>query len=365
MLLATAAMLAFSAGCPAAPASVAPAIAPLRDLVTPLDIRFDAFTLRNGLRVVVHTDRRTPIVAVGVWYDVGSTSEPAGKSGFAHLFEHLMFNGTENAPGDFFAPLKQMGATDYNGTTDFDRTNYYETVPTDALERTLYLESDRMGWLLGAVTPHVLNVQRGVVQNEKRQRDSQPYGLVSYRQTAALHPPGHPYAHDPIGSMKDLDEATLGDVRAWFRDHYGPNNAVLVLSGDIGAASARPLVEKYFGGIARGPDARVTIPPVVPLPKPVNETMTDRVATVLIDRSWPVPGLNSPDSPALDIAAGVLGNLASSRLAETLVRREKLAVSATAGNVSRSHAGMFDIRIMVRPGVDPAVVTARLDAIMA
>ncbi|QSR20166.1 pitrilysin family protein [Novosphingobium sp. KA1] len=349
------------AATPSAPA----AIAPLHDLIAPLDIPFETFTLDNGLRVVVHTDRRTPVVAVGVWYDVGSTSEPAGKTGFAHLFEHLMFNGTENVPGDFFAPLKAMGATDYNGTTYFDRTNYYETVPTDALERTLYLESDRMGWLLGAVTQHVLDVQRGVVQNEKRQRDNQPDGLVSYRQVAALYPQGHPYAHDPIGSMKDLDGASLADVKAWFHDHYGPNNAVLVLSGDIDAAAARPLVDKYFGAIARRPQAKATIAPVTPLAKAVTETMTDRVATVMIDRSWPVPGMDSPDSPALDIAAGVLGNLASSRLAEALVRQEKLAVSVTAGNASNAHAGMFDIRVMVRPSVDPAAVTARLDAIMA
>ncbi|GAB7551002.1 pitrilysin family protein [Novosphingobium sp. 11B] len=364
LLSAASAILAMPAMAAPLPTPAAPAIAPLHDLIAPVDIPFETFTLSNGLRVVVHTDRRTPVVAVGMWYNVGSTSEPAGKTGFAHLFEHLMFNGTENVPGDFFAPLKQMGATDYNGTTYFDRTNYFETVPTSALARTLYLESDRMGWLLGAISQHVLDVQRGVVQNEKRQRDNQPYGLVSYRQVKALYPAGHPYAHDPIGSMKDLDGATLSDVKAWFRDHYGPNNAVLVLSGDIDAAAAGPLVERYFGAIPRGPQATATIRPVPPLAKPLNETMTDHVASVMIDRSWPVPGLDSPDSPALDIAAGVLGNLASSRLVEVLVRQEKLAVSVTAGNVSNAHAGMFDIRVMVRPGVEPTTVTARLDAVM-
>ncbi len=170
-----------------------------------VDIPYQEFTLANGLRVIVHTDRKAPIVALSVWYNVGSKFEPAGKTGFAHLFEHLMFNGSENAPGDYFGPMKEVGATDLNGTTWFDRTNYFETVPTPALERALFLESDRMGYLPGAVTQGVLDEQRGVVQNEKRQGDNQPYGLVEYSQLAALFPEGHPYRHSTIGSMADLD----------------------------------------------------------------------------------------------------------------------------------------------------------------
>ena len=207
--------------------------------------------------MLFRSDRKAPVVAVSVWYHVGSKDEPAGQTGFAHLFEHLMFNGSENAPGDFFKPLESVGATDYNGTTSFDRTNYFETVPKQALPLALFLESDRMGHLLGAVGQETLDRQRGVVQNEKRQDDNQPYGLVQYAEQQGLFPPGNPYHHTTIGSMADLDHATLADVRAWFRGHYGPNNAVLVLAGDIDAATARPLVEKAFGAIARGPDSEI------------------------------------------------------------------------------------------------------------
>ncbi|RYD46592.1 MAG: insulinase family protein, partial [Sphingomonadales bacterium] len=227
--------------CPAV-AQQAPQPVPVAELVKRVDIPYETFTLANGLRVIVHTDRKAPVVAVSVWYDVGSTFEPKGRTGFAHLFEHLMFNGSENAPGEFYERLKNFGATDYNGTTNFDRTNYFETVPAPALERTLFLESDRMGWLLGAIDQAVLDEQRGVVQNEKRQGDNRPYGLVYYKMLEELLA-GSPYGHTPIGSMADLDKASLDDVKNWFRSHYGPNNAVLVLAGDIDAKAARPMVE--------------------------------------------------------------------------------------------------------------------------
>ena len=217
---------------------------PVAQLVNRVDIPYQRFTLPNGLRVLVHEDRKAPIVAVSVWYNVGSKDEPKGKTGFAHLFEHLMFNGSENAPGDFFDPLRTIGATDLNGTTWFDRTNYFETVPTPALERALFLEADRMGRLLGAVTQEKLTNQIGVVQNEKRQGDNEPYGLVEYAELEALFPEGHPYRHSTIGSMADLSAATLDTVKTWFRDKYGPNNAVLVLAGDVDVATARRLVEK-------------------------------------------------------------------------------------------------------------------------
>ena len=218
---------------------------PAAALVSQVNIPYQQFTLPNGLRVIVHTDRKAPVVAVSVWYDVGSTFEPKGRTGFAHLFEHLMFNGSENAPDDFFVPLKSVGATDYNGTTSFDRTNYFETVPTGALERALFLESDRMGWLTGAITQGVLDEQRGVVQNEKRQNDNQPYGLVQYKLFGGLFPDGTPYGHTVIGSMADLDAATLDTVKGWFHDHYGPNNAVLVLAGDVDVPTAREGAEIF------------------------------------------------------------------------------------------------------------------------
>ena len=239
------------------PALAAPAkpqaAAPVSALISQVDIPYQQFTLPNGLRVIVHTDRKAPIVAVSIWYNVGSKMEPAGKTGFAHLFEHLMFNGSQNAPGDYFTYLKQLGATDYNGTTYFDRTNYFETVPTPGLGAALFLEADRMGHLLPAMTQAVVDEQRGVVQNEKRQGDNQPFGLVEYKQVESLFPATHPYGHTTIGSMSDLDAASLADVKAWFSDHNGPNTAELVLAGAIDAATARPLLEKKIGGIARGP----------------------------------------------------------------------------------------------------------------
>jgi len=233
---------------PAAAASADPAA-----LLARVNIPYQTFTLPNGLRVIVHEDHKAPVVAVSVWYNVGSKDEPAGRTGFAHLFEHLMFNGSENAPGDYFTYTRAMGATDLNGTTWFDRTNYFQTVPRAALDQALYLESDRMGHLLGAVTQEVLNNQRGVVQNEKRQGDNEPYGMVEYAQLEGLFPEGHPYRHSTIGSMRDLDAATLETVQGWFRERYGPNNAILVLAGDINVAQARPLVDRYFGDIPRGP----------------------------------------------------------------------------------------------------------------
>ncbi|MEQ1867492.1 MAG: pitrilysin family protein, partial [Micropepsaceae bacterium] len=291
--------------------------------------------------------------------------EPKGKTGFAHLFEHLMFNGSENAPGDYFEPLQQVGATDFNGTTWLDRTNYFQTVPTGALERALFLESDRMGHLLGAVTQEKLDNQRGVVQNEKRQGDNQPYGLVEYLVSDNLFPVGHPYHHSTIGSMEDLNGASLADVKKWFADNYGPNNAVLVLAGDIDTATAKTLVEKYFGDIARGPQVKPVNAPLTTLKAAKSEEITDRVATVRLYREWAVPGLNDKDSAALDVAATVLGGLASSRLDNALVRQEKIAVAVTASLQEFQHASIFEVTADVKPGVDPATVAARLDAVIA
>ena len=364
IVLSGVALLALAAPTVAA-SQTQPAAAPVSVLAKSVDIPYTQFTLKNGLRVVVHTDRKAPIVAVSIWYNVGSKMEPAGKTGFAHLFEHLMFNGSENAPGDFFVPLKEVGATDFNGTTYFDRTNYFETVPTPALDRALFLESDRMGYLTGAITQGVLDEQRGVVQNEKRQGDNEPYGLVEYKQLSGLFPKGHPYEHSTIGSMADLDSASLADVKGWFKEHYGPNNAVLVLAGDIDAATARTLAEKYFGGIPAGPKTALPAAPVPTLPAAKYEVIKDRVATTRLTRSWAVAGLNDPDNIALDVAAGALGGGASSRLYDTLVRKERLAVRASASNQTFAQVGMFEISVDVRPGVDAALVAKRLDALVA
>jgi predicted Zn-dependent peptidase len=346
-------------------AAPTPQPVPVSSLVSQVDIPHTDFTLANGLHVIVHTDRKAPIVGLQVWYHVGSKDEPAGKTGFAHLFEHLMFNGSEHAPGDYFEPLQEIGGTDMNGTTWFDRTNYYETVPTAALERALFLESDRMGFLLGAMDQKKLDNQRGVVQNEKRQNDNEPYGLVEYTQIAALFPAGHPYGHTTIGSMADLDKASLDDVKAWFRSKYGPNNATLVLAGDIDATTARPLVEKWFGGIPRGPEVTPAAAEVPTLSAPKSETLHDRVALVRLSRNWVVPGYKDPDLVPLDVASSVLGGLSSSRLDNALVRKEKLAVGVTASIQPFERVSLFEVTVNVRPGVDPVVVNKRLDEIIA
>ena len=349
----------------ARPAAAPAKAAPLGDLVKAIDIPYEEFTLANGLRVIVHTDRKAPIVATSIWYDVGSKHEPKGKTGFAHLFEHLMFNGSENAPGDFFEPLRSIGATDLNGTTNFDRTNYFQTVPKPALDRLLFLESDRMGYLLGAITQEVLDEQRGVVQNEKRQNDNRPYGLLFYSVLEGLYGAGHPYSHSPIGSMADLEAASLEDVKTWFRSYYGPNNAVLVLAGDIDAREARPMVEKYFGKIPRGPE---TVTPAINIPTlsaPKTDTLKDTVAATLIYRAWSGPGLNDPESTALEVGASVLGGLASSRMNNILVRDEKLAVQVSASMQTLANGSIFGVQAVARPGVDPKVLSARMDAILA
>ncbi|MEA3015227.1 MAG: zinc protease [Sphingomonadales bacterium] len=338
---------------------------PVRQLVSRVDIPFQTFTLANGLRVVVHEDRKAPVVAVSVWYNVGSKDEPAGRTGFAHLFEHLMFNGSENAPGDYFAPLREIGATDFNGTTWFDRTNYFQTVPRNALDRALYLESDRMGHLLGAITQENLTNQIGVVQNEKRQGDNEPYGMVEYAQLEGLFPAGHPYHHSTIGSMADLSAASLDTVRDWFRSKYGPNNAVLVLAGDINLAEARPLVQRYFGDIPRGPVNTPAAASVPTLPARVDRQMHDRVANTRLYRMWTVPGLTAPDQVPLQVGAAILGGLASSRLDNAFVRGDQTAVRVSTFVQPFQRVSMFEIQVDVKPGQDADAVSRRLDSVIA
>src|SRR5688572_239850 len=345
--------------------AAAPEPVPVPVLVEQVAIPHQSFRLANGMTVVVHEDHKAPVVAVSTWYNVGSKDEPKGKTGFAHLFEHLMFNGSDNLPDDFFTYLQQIGSTDYNGTTWFDRTNYFETVPKAAIERALFMESDRMGYLLGAVTQEKLDNQRGVVQNEKRQGDNQPGGLVEYEVLGNLFPEGHPYHHSTIGSMADLDAASLADVKQWFIDKYGPNNSVLVLAGDITPAEARPLVEKYFGAIKTGPVNTPAAAAVPTLAAPKSIVMKDRVAAVQIQRNWAVPGLLADELAALDLGGSILGGLASSRLDNALVRNEKIAVGVTAGLQPFHRLGMFEVSATVKPGIDPALVERRLDEIIA
>ena len=338
--------------------------APLSQLVSKVDIPYEQFTLSNGLQVIVHTDRKAPIVGVTTYYRVGSKSEPKGRTGFAHLFEHLMFGGSENVP-NFDVPLEGAGSTSTNGSTWFDRTNYVETLPTGALNLALMMESDRMGHLLGAVTQDKLDKQRGVVQNEKRQGDNQPFGLVEYEQYENLYPSGHPYHHSTIGSMADLSSASLEDVKQWFRDNYGPNNAILVLAGDIDLAAAQAKVTKWFGAIPAGPKIKPVSVPLPDLPAPLAKTIKDQVATTRIYRMWAIPGLDNPDYLALEAGSSVLGGLASSRLDDALVRQQKVAIGVTADAQVFAQGGQFVIYADVKPGTDPAAVGAALDAEVA
>lgn len=339
--------------------------APIPALVKDVSIPYSEFTLKNGLKVVVHEDRKAPVVAVSVWYHVGSKDEPAGRTGFAHLFEHLMFGGSEHSDTSWFGPMQAMGATDLNGTTNYDRTNYFETVPTAALERALFLESDRMGHLLPAVTQQKLDIQRGVVQNEKRGDDNEPGGLLQYAIQQTLYPAGNAYHHTVIGSMGDLDHASLEVVKDWFRTHYGPNNAVLVLAGDISAAEAKPLVEKYFGDIPAGPKSIPAAASVPTLKARVTRTFHDEVANTTVYRMWAVPGVTAKDENALEMAASILGGLASSRLDNELVRDKKTSVGVSANLDPHERVGEFSVEATVRPGVDPALVGRQVDAIIA
>lgn len=338
---------------------------PASVLARSVNIPYEAFTLDNGLRVVVHTDRKAPVVAVQAWYNVGSKDEPEGKTGYAHLFEHIgLFNPTENLPGGLMEPLRAIGATDWNGTTWFDRTNFFQTVPTSALEQALFMESDRMGHLLGALNQERLDNQRGVVQNEKRQGDNQPYGLVEYAQLEALFPKGHPYHHSTIGSMADLDAASLEDLRQWHRDNYGPNNAVLVVAGDVDTATAKALVQKYFGHIPRGAVNEPAKADIPTLPARIDQTLHDRVSNTRLYRTWIVPGFVDSAAADLDVAATVLGGLASSRLDNALVRGDETAVAATASYQAFHRLGMLEVSVDVKPGQDVDAVSRKLDELI-
>ena len=335
-----------------------------QSLVSQVNIPHQEFTLPNGLRVVVHEDHKAPVVAVSVWYSIGSKDEPAGRTGFAHLFEHLMFGGSEHSNQSWFEPMQRIGATDMNGTTWFDRTNYFETVPRAALETALFLESDRMGHLLGAVDQVKLDTQRGVVQNEKRQGDNQPFGLVEYHELNALFPEGHPYHHSTIGSMADLDAASLATVQDWFRSHYGPNNAVLVLAGDITLADARTLVARYFGDIPRGPQNHPAEAAVPTLPHRIDETMHDHIPATRLYREWVVPGILDDSQAPLDVAAGVLGGLSSSRLDNALVRGDQTAANVSSNVQTFHRISIFQVQVDLKPGANADQVSRRLDEIV-
>ena len=339
----------------------APAAVATADVPGDVAIPYEEFTLPNGLRVIVHEDHKAPIVAVNIWYHVGSKDEPKGRSGFAHLFEHLMFQASENHEGEFFTPFEMVGATDQNGTTNSDRTNYFQNVPTTALDMALWMESDRMGHLLGAVDQAALDEQRGVVQNEKRQGLNQPYGQVWEQLGEALYPEGHPYHHSTIGSMADLNAASLDDVKQWFRTWYGPNNAVLVLAGDIDVETAKAKVARYFGDIPAGPTMAQPPVDVAVRPADTREVMEDNVPQARVYRAWNVAEANTRDADQLQVFSQLLGGSATSRLDKRLVHGDKLADSVSTFMGESQLGSNFVVIANVKEGVEPATVEAIIE----
>lgn len=338
------------------------AIAPLATLgqVKDIDIPHKKFVLKNGLTLLVHEDRKAPIVAVNVWYHVGSKNEKPGKTGFAHLFEHLMFNGSENFNDDYFQALGPLGATDLNGTTNVDRTNYFQNVPTSALDTVLFLESDRMGHLLGAIDQAKLDEQRGVVQNEKRQGENQPYGKTFELITTNTYPAGHPYSWTTIGSMEDLNAASLDDVKEWFKTYYGAANAVIAIAGDIDAETARAKVEKYFGDIPSGPPVTHQQTWVARMSGERRQVTEDRVPQARILMVWNVPEYKTKDAVYLDLLSDVLGSGKTSRFYKRLVYQDQIATSANASVWLKEIGGQFIVQADARPGVDLAKVERAL-----
>ncbi|MEO0575746.1 MAG: pitrilysin family protein [Pseudomonadota bacterium] len=326
-----------------------------------VDIPYTQFKLDNGLTVIVHEDDKAPIVAVNLWYHVGSKNEKPGRTGFAHLFEHLMFQGSENYNDEYFGPFERIGATGQNGTTSFDRTNYFQNVPTTGLDLALWMESDRMGHLLDVITQERLDEQRAVVQNEKRQGENQPYGRVFDRLIEGLFPEGHPYSWLPIGSMEDLNAATLEDVKEWFRAYYGPNNAVLVLAGDITPELARTKAEQYFGDIPPGPPVTHHEAWAPTLDSEHREIMQDRVPQTVIYKAWPAPDWANADSELLQMGLSVLGSGKNSRLYKRLVYTDQTATSVGASLFPFEISGIIFVTASVQPGGDAAAVEAAMD----
>jgi zinc protease len=337
-------------------------VAPLKGPVIPIpDIPYTKFVLNNGLTVLVHEDHKAPIVAVNSWYHVGSKNEKPGKTGFAHLFEHLMFSGSENFNFTYINAMERIGATDLNGTTNDDRTNYFENVPTSMLDYVLFAESDRMGRLLPVLDQKKLDLQRGVVQNEKRQGENQPYGVTRQLLTENTYPAGHPYSWTTIGSMKDLDEASLADVQEWFKTYYGPNNVTLVLAGDITPDVAREKVEKYYGAIPPGPPIARQEVWIAKRTGTHRGWVQDRVPQARTYRVWNVPQIDSPEEALLDLAAYILGQGKTSRLYRRLVYKDQIATSATAADANNEIAGQFSFILTAKPGGDLKAVEAAAD----
>jgi len=330
-----------------------------------IDIPYVKYMLDNGLTLIVHEDHKAPIVAINIWYHVGSKNEKPGKTGFAHLFEHLMFNGSENYNDDYFKPFEEVGATDMNGTTNYDRTNYFENVPVSALDMALWMESDRMGHLVSAIDTAKLNEQRGVVQNEKRQGENQPYAVVRQLMADNCFPAGHPYSWTVIGSMEDLDAASLDDVHEWFKTYYGAANAVIVIAGDIDAETAYEKVKSYFGDIPSGPPISTPKKNIAKRSGTIRETVEDRVPQARVYKTWNVPAWGTKESNDLDLISDILAKGKTSRLYKRLVIDDQIATDVAAYIDAREIAGLFQIFATAKPGEDLAKVEQAIDEELA
>ena len=314
-----------------------------------MKLPFEKQTLANGLTVLVHEDHHTPIAAVSVWYHVGSKNEQPGRTGLAHLFEHVMFEGSEHVTGGFFEPLQRAGGT-LNGSTSSDRTNYWEVVPTGALELALWMEADRMGWLLPALSEERFTTQRDVVLNERRQSyENRPYGLAHFAMLDAMHQEGHPYRWPVIGDPADLSAMNVDDARAFFARFYHPGNASLVVAGDVRPDQVFRLVERLFGDIPPGPAVAPVVAPPMSAP-PQRLMLEDRVELPRLYLAWPSPALFAAGDAELDLAADMLANGKTSRLYRTLVHDARIVAELGASQGSRELQGMFQITATAAPG---------------
>jgi predicted Zn-dependent peptidase len=318
-------------------------------------LEFEKFTLPNGLQVILHVDRKLPIVHVNEWFHVGSKNEKPGRTGFAHLFEHMMFQGSKNAKEDYFVYVEKAGANiregGVNGTTNNDRTNYFATVPSGNLENLLWVESDRIATLADATDQKKLDNQRDVVKNERRQRiENRPMGLVSKVQLEALYPPQHPYYHEVIGSMDDLSAASVDDVKSFFRTYYAPSNATLTIAGDFDRARLKELVEKYFGPLPAAPAPRRAGGAPARLDAAKRIAMEAKIQQPQIFISYLTPSSLSPGDHELDLLGAVLANGKSSRLYRRLVYEMKIAQSVSAAQESQKLSSNFEISASPMPG---------------
>ena len=321
-----------------------------------IDIPYKKYVLDNGLNLIVHEDHKAPIASFNIWYHVGSKNEKKGKTGFAHLFEHLMFNGSEHYNDDYFQLMESIGATDLNGTTNYDRTNYFENIPVNAIDKVLWIESDRMGFMLKAIDTLRLNEQRGVVQNEKRQGENQPYAIAWDLIPKNTYPANHPYSWTVIGEMEDLNAASMTDVQEWFKKYYGPNNASIVIAGDVNGDEIFEKVKKYFGDILASPPISKHSQWIAKMEGKRHQVAEDRVPQARLHKVWNVPGWGTKDITYLGLLGSILTSGKTSRIYKRLVYDEQLASNVYFYADENEIGGQFTIMADAKPGVTLAQI---------